>query len=424
MGTVLFIENEHHTERHFTRGFRLGAFRSGWTPAVVWLRNPDGKLKSADTFCREIQDQAPDLIFWIMDSVLPRAESLMIETLRKTPKVSLWFDDYERTHAIHRHSEDHRRLCEQHSLQTHVWDGYWRQKFQERFSVSCHAIHLAADDIDYFPSEPTHFKGFENSLVFIGNIPSLDYILQESSMLPRSCDELIRYTHEILSRSPYGRLPYTALEEACQALPAKARIIVDHFRNDLARNILINRLVWMLGKREVRIRILRLAAQQCGLVILSGHSDKSFAQAGELSKNIGSSRYPVKFINTEHVEMHQLGSLYHIGGLHLQATDPQSVTGGIPFRVFETAASGRPLLSDFKPELVQCFTPGQEILCFDSDKDFPDKLSAALKNRKRLEEVAEASHQRFLREHTWKHRFAQILQQHHILAGATTAVSS
>jgi hypothetical protein len=190
----------------------------------------------------------------------------------------------------------------------------------------------------------------------------------------------------------------------------KAKKVVDHFREDLAHNILVNRLAWMLGKRDVRLRILRLASKQRQLVILSGHSEKTFIHKDEIAVEFEQSKYPVKFISTDHVPTDQLGCLYHIGGLHLQATDPQSVNGGIPFRVFETAASSRPLLSDFKPELAECFIPEKEILCFNSDEDFSDKLQHALANRNHLTQIAEASYKRFLKDHTWQHRFEQVVR--------------
>jgi len=405
VSTVLFIENEYHTERHVTRGFRLGAARSGWDLAIVWLRDAGGKLRPADSLSDEIESHKPDLILWIMDSVLPRAECLMTGGLRDVPKVSLWFDDYRRTFAIHRHAEDHRRLAAESSLRTCMWDGYWREKFREEFGIASQPIQLAADEIDYFPAEPTHFKGFDDSLIFVGNIPSRHYVYREAALFPQPCQDLIRRTGEIIGRSAYGRLPYDVLQEVYDSLSPKMKTVVDHFRSDLARNILVNRLVWMLGKREVRLRILRLAAMQRQVVILSGHSDKSFARGAELARDMEGCKHPLKFISTDHVGLHQLGSLYHIGGLHLQATDPQSVRGGIPLRVFETAASGRPLLSDFKPELAGSFAPELEIFCFQNDKDFPDRLAAVLADPARQREVAAASYQRFLHEHTWRHRF-------------------
>jgi hypothetical protein len=344
-------------------------------------------------------------MIWIMDTVLPCAEVVMQEKFRHIPKASLWFDDYLRTYGLRRYTEEHRRLQSEYSLKTYIWDGYWRKRFQDEFSIPCDPIHLAADEIEYFPSEPTHFKGFEESLIFVGNIPSLEFIWKQASAFPTACTQLIHRVHELMTTSAYGRLSYDILEEAQQNLPVKLKAIVEHFRADIAQNILINHLAWLLGKRETRLRILRLASQQRDVVILSGHSDKTFADAAELSKDIGQSAYPLKFVSTNHVKLQQLGCLYHTGGLHLQATDPQSVECGIPFRVFETAASGRVLLSDYKPGLVQCFKPDHEILIYKDDQDFPDQLSKALKNQKQWKEIGEAAYCRFLKEHTWKHRF-------------------
>lgn len=416
MANVVFIEDQHHSEQHFTRGFRVGAFRSGWTPAVVWLRDATDRGRPVAEVSAEIEAARPDLIVWIMDAVLTVAECLETEALRGVPKVSLWFDDHLRTLPIQKYPERHRRLCEHGMLQTWIWDGYWRERFTRQFSVPCAPVHLAADEFDCFPGEPTHFRGCEDALIFIGNIPSLEHITRECGMLPAACRELVLNTQQVLAASIYGRMGYDALEEACEALPRKQRMVVDRFREDLFHRILLNRFVWMLAKREVRLRILRLATQQRRLVILSGHTNKTFVGAGEMARDLGATRHPVQFIDTNHVPLHQLGCLYHIGGLHLQATDPQSVEGGIPFRVFETAASGRPLLSDFKTELAGCFIPGREILCFQSDQDFPDALGDTIRRWGELAEIGRAAHARFLREHTWRHRFEDMVAR--VNAGA------
>lgn len=375
---------------------------------MIWIRDNHDKLRSTKTISQEIESENPDLIVWIMDTALPIAECLQSPALLRIPKASLWFDDYERAYAIHVHSDAHKALSQSGNLNTYVWDGFWRKQFAQKFSVPCLPIHLAADPIYNQPGEPTHFKGFDDSVIFIGNIPSLNFIEQESNVLPQPCRRLIEYARVILSEAPYATSPYAARDEAFESLPAKSKKVVNHFREDVAKNILLNRLVWMLAKRETRLRILRLTAQQRQLVVLSGHSDKSFVKIDELSRDLNGVPQPVKFINTDHVELDHLGCLYHIGGLHLQATDPQSIEGGIPFRVFETAASARPLLSDFKPELAECFEEGREMLYYQNDQDFSDSLARALKNAPRWKEIGHAARERFLKEHTWQHRFEEI----------------
>ncbi|MDD2708572.1 MAG: glycosyltransferase [Verrucomicrobiae bacterium] len=410
MSTVLFIESYYHTERHFTRGFRVGAIRAGWRPEVVWLRDERKQFRPAPELAREIASHRPDLIMWIMDGVLPVAECLEADGVRAVPKVSMWFDDFERTAYIHRFTGKHRSLCARARLRTCVWDGYWRKQFKDRLSIPAYPIHLAADEVDYGPAEPTHFKGYDDSLIFIGNIPSREYLREQMALLPLPCAQMLEQVGRVIAESPYARLPYDALAEVQAGLQPKSRKIVEHFREDAGQDILVKRLAWMQGKRDVRLRILRLAARQRQVVILSGHSERTFASADELTCDIGGSACPVKFIATDHVPLHQIGCLYHIGGLHLQATDPQSVEGGIPFRVFETTASGRPLLSDFKPELAQCYKPGEEMLCYRDDRDFADCLSQALHQPELLRSVAEAGYRRFLAEHTWRNRFLQVAE--------------
>lgn len=411
MSVVLFIEKQHNTERHFTHGFRLGAIHSGWTPRVVWLSDANGKHKDPIQLRKEIEEAQPDIIFWLMDSMLPFAECLESDNLVNIPKISFWFDDFQRTSYIHELTEKHQRLQNQYSLMTYVWDGYWRDEFKKQFSIDSRPIHLAADDSEIFPGEPTHFKGYDDYIVFTGNTPSLNYIRELANVLPRPCQDLVERVRERIEKLAYGLLPYAALSEEIENLHPKAKVVVEHFREIPGQRILLNRLAWLLGKREVRLRILKLAAQQRPVLILSGHTDRSNAHPKEFERDLGATKHQLKFIETSHLEAHQLGALYHIRGLQIQATDPQSVRGGIPFRVFETAAAARPLLADYKPELAECFEPQKEILLYRSDLEFPEMLAVALKNKARLDEVGACAHKRFLNEHTWKHRFQKIVTE-------------
>jgi spore maturation protein CgeB len=113
-------------------------------------------------------------------------------------------------------------------------------------------------------------------------------------------------------------------------------------------------------------------------------------------------------VDTSDFKASDLGQLYHAGVVQIQATDPQSVLGGIPYRVFQTAASGKALITDLKSELVECFEPETEILGYRSMQEFTSQLSKALKNPTHLAEIGRAAHQRFEKEHTWSHRLATI----------------
>jgi hypothetical protein len=410
MSTVLFIEGRHGTERHFTRGFRLGAVRSGWKVDVVWLQDKSGAATPHDIIRRQILEARPELVVWIMDQALALHETLMTSGIREIPKAALWFDDYHRAYAIHQFREQYIDLARNGELKTYVWDGYWRKQFERNFGVTCEPIHLAADEGDYYPAEANQFKELDDHLIFIGNTPSFQYVTKTMALFPQPCQKLLQVTGARISKESYARLPYDLLEEVYQNLSAKERTTVDHFRSSLENRIVLNRLVWLLGKREVRLRILKLAARQKPVLILSGHSDRSFSEPAELAADLGETAHGVKFVNTSETPLERIGDLYHAGLLHLQATDPQSVEGGIPFRVFETAASERPLLSDSRLELKACFESEKEILLFESDQDFSSQLEKAIANAPELRALARRSRQRFLQEHTWKHRF-QVLQQ-------------
>jgi spore maturation protein CgeB len=83
---------------------------------------------------------------------------------------------------------------------------------------------------------------------------------------------------------------------------------------------------------------------------------------------------------------------------------------GENFRVFEVAACGGASFSSFKPDLVECFEPGSEVVVFDDADDLRDKVRHYLSRPDELDAVRAAGRRRVLAEHTYDHRAAVIMR--------------
>lgn len=75
-------------------------------------------------------------------------------------------------------------------------------------------------------------------------------------------------------------------------------------------------------------------------------------------------------------------------------------------RLFEAAACGTPVLSDYWPGLEEFFTPGEEILLGNSTAD---AVSALQRPQAEVAEIAKRARQRVLDCHTAGHRAAELL---------------
>lgn len=80
-------------------------------------------------------------------------------------------------------------------------------------------------------------------------------------------------------------------------------------------------------------------------------------------------------------------------------------------RIFEIVASKTFLLTEHVDYLEEYFEIGSEIETFRSIEEAKDKIKFYLNNEKERELIANAGHQRFLKDHTSKKRLSSILNQ-------------
>jgi spore maturation protein CgeB len=118
--------------------------------------------------------------------------------------------------------------------------------------------------------------------------------------------------------------------------------------------------------------------------------------------------WPPNISHREHVASGEHARFYGSSALTLDLTHgAMAHTGYCPSgRLFEAAACGVPVLSDWWPGLDDFFAPGREILVARSTDD---ALAALDLQPEALAEVAGAARARVLSAHTSDHRVAELI---------------
>jgi glycosyltransferase involved in cell wall biosynthesis len=364
----------------------------------------------------------PDLILTFQNVGLLANDTLTSPAISSIPKALFFFDEPASSYSLFGKKHPLISQGKAHGVYYFVWDGYWRRHMKQLAHWDCHPIHLAADVKYFSPKKKDLIPQIREYVVFLGNIPSqrlLDKIREE---LPAPYQKAAIATLQKIQEGPYALNPFAALEDAISQLPSFEREVITHetdgylnstpdLQKPLAPHIQLRRLAWQYGKRETRLRALRAAISAAPLAILSNLKVDGIAGQDELTHELKASHNtkPV-FVDSSQASFYQLAHLYASGFLHFQSTDPQSVEGGIPYRVFQTAACAVPLVSDYKLELAQCFAPDEEMLFYRSPDELGTLLSNALSNRRNLQDMGQAAYKRFLKQHTWIHRMRSVLQ--------------
>ncbi|MDE1170370.1 MAG: glycosyltransferase [Verrucomicrobium sp.] len=169
--------------------------------------------------------------------------------------------------------------------------------------------------------------------------------------------------------------------------------------------------LWRLGKRTARLRGLRALAARVPVAVLSGHRRESFAGEAELRAALPPGA-ALAFHDTTEIPAAAWPGLFRSGAFHVQWTDPQSIESGAPWRMFETAAAGTPLLSDARPGYPALFAPEKEIFYAPDEAALAERAAALLGGPPELlRETGAAARRAFLERHTWEARWRQIERQ-------------
>jgi hypothetical protein len=368
----------------------------------------------------EIAKFQPDLIVSIQNVGLS-ANFLTRTPLDKVRKAILFYDDpvgslwlFGKQHPLFRNPNEF-------NVNFFIWDGYWRNRMQEITKASCFSTHLSAEPEYFSPGKKDLIPDIKHCVVFIGNVPKKSLLENIVQSLPDSHQKVGLAIEDKIASSSYGYNPFQALEDAIDAAEngTKSSILSslnsylnskDQELNPFAPHIQLRRFAWLCGKRETRLRALKALSKVASIAILSNVKDEQYMGKEEFSSELSISKgNDLLFVDTSKVNYYQLGHLYASGLLHFQTTDPQSISGGIPYRVFQSAACGVPLISDSKKELEECFLTKKEIITYETDLDLELKINNALKTKSSLRDIGNAAYKRFLEEHTWNHRAKKIL---------------
>lgn len=362
---------------------------------------------------RQLYDECakirPDLILW--DGVMPWRYS---EVLKKNEcrKVNLWFDDpvmrIEGLDFVDRVKE----CAKREDFEFHIWDSYWQERCEKLFGIKSSLIHLSADEDEYYPSDTQ----LSDECVFIGGLHSKSEIEKRIGWCNPIFKKVIKSSLEYVSGlSIESEIPpwdYVENLNIKSLGTGDLKLYREMKEMDPGQHLQLRWCIWAHSKNEVRIKALKEVLKVSKLLIFTDTKQKGHANEDEIKYMLEDYGDNLKVVDTSDVHASKLGNLYHYGALHIGSTDPQSVHTGIPYRVFQTMASGRPLLTDEKPgwgDFLGNNISSSNYISYSNPTEIAEKIPEAIKNGKELGESARSSFEMF---HTWPNRLQYIIFKH------------
>lgn len=408
MPCVVFLESIAGQIALFTRGLLAGARASGWQTQVVFMRDFSGAIRSRDAIASEIRRHHPEILLFLMDAPIPYPDLWeSIPALKQTPKGSLWFDDFLRSPATLGGWAHWGRWQREDRVRVFVWDAYWREQWRTATGNEAHPIQLGVDPADFDPGAPALRPDWAGRCVFVGTVPARSALESSALGLPAGLrTELDGFVADLES-APWPIRAYALWTRRMEALPAKRRLLAERLAKDPGSLAVVHQLVWRWGKRIARLRGLRAAVRGGPVGLFCGHGSEPYAGEEELRRELRESGDGIQFMDTLHLAPGAWSGLFNSGLCQLQVMDPQSIEGGLPFRVFEAAACGRALISDTRPELEAWSAGSAAVVQVATD----DAFSAAVESFRLLPPPVEAlrSHrERVVARDTWRERFRAV----------------
>lgn len=87
----------------------------------------------------------------------------------------------------------------------------------------------------------------------------------------------------------------------------------------------------------------------------------------------------------------------------------RAIETGLPLRIFDICAAGGFLMTNYQEELPEYFETGKEAEYYGSLEELIDKCNYYLTHSEEREKIALSGLERIKKQHTWKHRVAQII---------------
>ncbi len=88
----------------------------------------------------------------------------------------------------------------------------------------------------------------------------------------------------------------------------------------------------------------------------------------------------------------------------------RGMKGGVPLRAFDIMGSGGFLLSNFQPDFLDMFIPGEDFVYYESKEDMLDKIGYYLCHEEEREAIARNGHDKVAAAHTYRHRIREMLR--------------
>lgn len=362
----------------------------------------------------------PELILSIQNVGLMASEILCCEELSPVKKAIFFYDDP--VGSLWLFGKQHPLLKDPKRYNVHffIWDHHWKKEMQQQLGVPCFSTHLSAETEYFSPGKKDLIPDIQHCVVFLGNLPSHNLLKEVFETLPSSHKKIARAVENEFRNGPYGLNPFDALQREIRRAAEDDRAnfsnafiaymnSVPDLNKPFAPHIQLRRYAWLTGKRETRLRALRIVARIAPLAILSNSKTPDNMGKDEFEAELKKNSSQLCFVDTSQANYYQLGHLYASGLVHFQSTDPQSVSGGIPYRVFQSAACGVPLISDTKPELAESFKADEEMLFYKDENNLGSIVESSLRDPKSLREIGSAAYKRFCQDHTWLHRVENML---------------
>jgi glycosyltransferase involved in cell wall biosynthesis len=397
-------------ESLFTRGLRSGASAAGWETEVVFLADAQGHPRSEKEVRNDLLTRQPDTVCFLMDAPLDLKNLWDAPSLTSVQKISVWFDDYYRSPKTLRSPETWIEWQKNYGVSVGIWDGYWRCQWQKLTGFEAFPIHLAADPRLFRPNaEPWNAEWSERA-VFTGTIPSFKSLDTFAKAFPAPLRRLLEEVCVAMSEAAWPLKPYDLAQSCRSFLGIKYGNAIDAMLKDPTAYALWNHLLWRWGKRIARLRGLSAVAKEGPLAILSGHGTESYAGEEEL-RAVLPEGIDFVYADTSKVPASAWKGLFRTGKFQLQITDPQSIESGIPFRVFECAACGVPLLSDGRPGLDALFPSRNGLVTAPSEASLQSAAARLFQASKEDMEIGgKAFNRQFQEKHTWEIRWRQLTQ--------------
>ena len=409
---VIFLESQEGTESLFTRGLRSGATAAGCEVEVVFLSDCAGNPRSEMQVRIDLLVKQPDTVCFLMDAPLALKNLWDVPSLASVDKISLWFDDYYRSPKTLSYPEVWTDWQRNHGVRVGIWDGYWRCQWKMLTGCEAFPIHLAADPKLLRPNAEPWNPEWSERAAFVGTVPSLRSLDTFAQAFPAP---LRRFLEEIciaMQNHPWPIRPYEVALKSRSFIGEKYGRAIDAMLKDPTTHALWNQLLWRWGKRIARLRGLAAVAKAGPLAIMSGHGTEHYAGEDELRAALPKG-IDLVYADTRDVPASAWKGLFQTGKFQVQITDPQSVEGGLPFRVFECGACGVLLLSDHRAELAALFSPEAGVYTATNEADLHETASLLFQSAKQdLSARGKRFNQEFVANHTWEIRWRHLVAGH------------